>query len=225
LAPSLGVTFTEKKESIMNLKRWSDLQTVVFEQRIILAMLLIVGGSVMIWDRYLIKSLEIKLREKEYILAPGVVDFARVKAQLIPKVYVEEFAKTLAKTLGSFSARDIESQYRDLEKYLAVDFRIKFREETKKTLKEISTNDVSELFSPNGIEVIEKNDVFIATVKGTLIRFVSGLKVFEGAHVMEFSLKGVSPHESSPWALIVTEMKRLPEEFYKKQQIGKTYEN
>lgn len=207
------------------LKRWSDLQIVVFEQRIVLTLVLFIGSAVIIWDRYLIKNLEYKLREKEYILAPGVVDFARVKAQLIPKTYVEEFAKTLAKTLGSFSARDVENQYKDLEKYLDAPFRIKFREETKRILKEISNNDVSELFSPHQIEVTEKNDVFIATVKGTLIRFISGLKVYEGAHVMEFSLKGVSPHESAPWALIVTEIKRQTEDTFQKQQVGKSYEN
>ncbi|MBI2601894.1 MAG: hypothetical protein HYW48_02460 [Deltaproteobacteria bacterium] len=194
------------------IKRWTDLHIALFEQRILLIVVSIAALILIITDRVSLNELQTKLREKEYILAPGVMDFAKVNPGVISHDYVREFVESLSLSLGCFGASDIETRHRGLEKYMADDFRIRFRETTKKDLTLFTSNDVAELFSVKSTEIIEKDSGFEAVVKGTQTRFVSGLKVFEGPHVFIFSLKAVAPSSASPWALEIKDITRLSEE-------------
>lgn len=200
------------------LKRWTDLHIALFEQRILLTMLAVGMLILVITDRITIHDLEAKLREKEYILAPGVTNFAKVTPGIISKDYVTEFAESIAVSLGSFSANEVEKRYKDLEKYLTGDFRIKFREKTKKDLSLFASNDLAEMFSVKSTEITENKSGFGASVFGTQTRYVSGLKVFEGPHVITFSLKAAAPGANSPWALEIQDISRLSEDEYRKQQ-------
>jgi hypothetical protein len=200
------------------LKRWTDIHIALFEQRILLLSLAVSALVLVVSDRITIHDLESKLREKEYILAPGLTDFAKVTPGIISKDYVKEFAESIAVSLGSFSASEVERRYKDLEKYLAGDFRIKFREKTKKDLSLFATNDIAETFSVKTTEILESKIGFEANVFGTQTRYVSGLKVFESAHVITFSLKAVAPSANSPWALEIQDISRLSEDEFRKQQ-------
>ena len=182
----------------MPIKRWTDLHIALFEQRILLLIGATVAVGIAISDRVAITNLEQKLREKEYILAPGVTDFAKVVPGVIAPQYVREFATSIATTLGSFSAKDVERKYQEVEKYLASDFRITFREKTKKDLALFATNDVAETFSVTSCDVREAEGGFTATVFGTQTRFIAGLKVFEGPHVFVFTLTGQAPSANTP---------------------------
>ena len=203
------------------IKRWSDLHIVLFEQRLLLGLITLAAVSVTAFDRITIYRLETQLREKEYILAPGLTDFARVRPGVISSEYVKEFSESLASSLGNFSAREVEERYRTLEKYLANDFRIQFREDTTKQLKLLASNDVAEMFVPQHTEVKEQENGFIASVFGQHIRYVAGLKVFEGRHVILFTLKGVAPQANRPWALEVQNIARQTEELYEQQRSHK----
>lgn len=202
----------------MPLKRWTDIQLALFEQRILLITITLFALALIITDRVTIHKLEMKLREKEYILAPGVTNFARVSPGIISKDYVKEFAETIAHTLGSFSAKQVEQRYSELEKYFASDFRIKFREKTKKDLSLLASNDIAEMFEIRSTEVREIADGFKAFVFGSQTRYVSGLKVFEGSHVIAFTLKGIAPSATTPWALQILDISRLSEDEFHKQQ-------
>ena len=200
------------------IKRWTDIHIALFEQRVILGIVTFFALALIISDRITIHKLEIQLREKEYILAPGLTNFAKVSPGLISKEYVKEFSETLARTLGSFSASEIARSYAEIEKYLASDFRIKFREKTKKDLSLFASNDVAEMFEVKSTEVTETENGFIASVFGTQVRYISGLKVFEGQHVITLILKGVAPAANSPWALEIQEISRLPDDEFRKLQ-------
>ena len=200
------------------IKRWTDVYIALFEQRILLVAGAVIASAVIISDRVAITNLERKLREKEYILAPGVTDFAKVTPGIISKDYVREFAESIAATLGSFSAKEVERRYQELEKYLSSDFRLTFREKTKKDLGLFASTDVAETFSANSSEIEEAPNGFRAAVFGTQTRYVSGLKVYEGAHVIVFLMVGLAPSASTPWALQITDISRLSEEEFRKQQ-------
>lgn len=200
------------------IKGWTDIHIALFEQRLLLVIISLVSLVIIITDRVSIHNLETKLRDKEYILAPGLTDFAKVIPGIISKDYVKEFAESIAVSLGSFSANEVEKHYKELEKYLSSDFRIKFREKTKKDLSLLASNDLAEMFSVKSTEVKETKLGFQASVIGTQTRYVSGLKVYEGSHAIVFELKGVVPSSNTPWALVIQDISRLSEEEYLKQQ-------
>ena len=85
-------------------ERWADLNVTVFEQRVVIVVVVIAAATMTIVDRRAIADLTNRLRAKEYILAPGVVQFGSVTPGIIPDAYVREFAVTLARGLGCFSA-------------------------------------------------------------------------------------------------------------------------
>ena len=74
------------------------------------------------------------------------------------------------------------------------------------------------MFSVKSTIVMEKDPGFEVVVSGTQTRFVSGLKVFEGSHVIILSLKAVAPSAGSPWALEIQDISRLSEDEFQKQQ-------
>jgi hypothetical protein len=208
------------------LKRWSDLKTAVIEQRILLILICLTSGGIISVDKIRISKLEHKLGQKEFILAPGVTDFVSVRPQIIPEAYVKEFSNFFAKSLGSFVGKEVAGQYQNLEKYLSPDFRVRFKASIVTTLKEFESNDVSELFSPTKVDISESTvggtDGFAVTVTGSLIRFVSGLKVSTESHVVSLDLKAVAPTSHTPWALQVDSFTRQSEQDHIRQKIGRS---
>lgn len=200
------------------LKRWSDIHIALFEQRILLVVVGTLATALLISNQFTINDLQRQLRNKEYILAPGLTDFARVTPGIIAKEYVAEFAESLAAQLGNFTSKEVMDRYDSIEKYLASDFRIKFKEEITKELKLLASKDIAEMFVTSQSKVSESESGFQAAIFGNQFRYISGLKVFNGSHVFVFDLAPTAPRPGSPWALEVTGITRLSEEQYLQQQ-------
>ena len=82
-------------------------------------------------SRYEIHGLEKKLREKEYILAPGVMDFTPASAQSVSDSYVVNAAMTFLGMLGNVNAANIDEQYKRLASFMSADLAIQFEDEAR----------------------------------------------------------------------------------------------
>ena len=69
-----------------------------------------------------IASLHKKLREKEYILAPGVLDFTVVSPQNVPDSYVDDAVSDFLSDLGNISATNVDEQYGRLKRFMSDSF-------------------------------------------------------------------------------------------------------
>ena len=109
-------------------------------------------------SHYLISRLEIsslhgKLREKEYILAPGVLDFTKASPQMIPDSYVHDAAIDFLSTLGNTSAANIDEQYASLKRFMSHDLKVQFDVDTSDWIEQVKTDNISQILKVTSIEI------------------------------------------------------------------------
>ena len=109
-------------------------------------------------SHYLISRLEIsslhgKLREKEYILAPGVLDFTKASPQMIPDSYVHDAAIDFLSTLGNTNAANIDEQYASLKRFMSHDLKVQFDVDTSDWIEQVKTDNISQILKVTSIEI------------------------------------------------------------------------
>ena len=80
-------------------------------------------------SRIEIYSLYGKLRAKEYILAPGVIDFTPASAQSVPDSYVADAVTEYIGKLGNVTSGSIDDQYKLLANSMSQQLQAKFLSE------------------------------------------------------------------------------------------------
>lgn len=109
-------------------------------------------------SHYLVSRLEIsslhgKLREKEYILAPGVLDFTKASPQMVPESYIHDAAMDFLSTLGNTNAANIDEQYTSLKRFMSHDLKVQFSVETSDWLEQVKTDNISQILKVTEIEI------------------------------------------------------------------------
>ena len=100
-----------------------------------------------------IASLHKKLREKEYILAPGVLDFTVVSPQNVPDSYVDDAVSDFLSDLGNISATNIDEQYGRLKRFMSDSFRITFEREVAPWVEQIKEEGISQILTVTKREI------------------------------------------------------------------------
>lgn len=163
-----------------------------------------------------IHGLEKKLREKEYILAPGVMDFTTASPQTVSDSYVIKAAMNFLLQLGNINSVNVAEQYQRLSESMSLDLRIQFLEEAKSFMELVKTENISEVLKVIDHEVISTEDGnYKVTALAKRERFSSGESLGYEDEVIQMTLRLIPPEKGKEWFLEITSLKRGRAESFK----------
>ena len=170
------------------------------------------------FSRYEIFGLEKKLREKEYILAPGVMDFTTAAPQTVSDSYVINAAVTFLGMLGNVNAANIDEQYQRLASFMSPELRVQFEAENAEWREVVKNENISEILRipPSDREVIASGDgSYRVTALASRERYSNGENLGRAEEVIQMSLKLIPPVKGKEWYLEITSLKRSKAEGFK----------
>jgi len=163
--------------------------------------------AIFLLGHYAISKLEVvklyqKLREKEYILAPGVMDFTTASPQSVPDSYISDAVSDFLSSLGNVNPNNIDEQYRSLARFMNQRLKIKFDMDTADWVQQVKTENISQILTITDKEI--KSDE-----KGSYKIVALGRAEFYTNHqylgyedqVVEMILKLTPPESGKRWYL------------------------
>ncbi len=160
-------------------------------------------------SRYEIHGLEKKLREKEYILAPGVMDFTPASPQSVSDSYVMNAAMTFLGMLGNVNAANIDEQYRRLSSFMKPELSIQFEEEAREWRETVKSENISEILRVTDREVVSTEDGFYkVTAIAQRERYSNSESLGHVDEIIEMNMRLVPPVKGKEWFLEITSLKR-----------------
>lgn len=176
-----------------------------------------------ILSRYEISSLYTKLREKEYILAPGVQDFIPAAPQTVPDRHVIAAAMDYLGQLGNINPTNIDDQYGRLSEAMTPQLRAQFLSEASEWQAKVKSDNLSEVMTvlDKTIESDGKGSFrCIATVR--VDSFVNNEHIGYRDEVVEMMLALVPPDDGKRWYLQLASLSRSNRSAFKvKDQLSK----
>ena len=154
-----------------------------------------------------IASLHKKLREKEYILAPGVLDFTVVSPQNVPDSYVDDAVSDFLSDLGNISATNVDEQYGRLKRFMSDSFRITFERESAPWVEQIKEEGISQILTVTKRE-IETDDggKYHITAMARADFYANQEYLGHEDQIIELSLQLTPPREGKRWYLEITSL-------------------
>jgi hypothetical protein len=160
-------------------------------------------------SRYEMAGLYTKLREKEYILAPGVVDFTTATPSSVTDEYVENAVMSFLATLGNINAVNIDSQYVDLSRYMTHDLQVRFDLETTDWIETVKLENISEILKITDKEIVSSESGHYKVVAiAERERYASNEYLGKTDEVIEMIIKLVPPKQGKRWFLQITNLTR-----------------
>ena len=162
---------------------------------------------VFIGSRWEVSRLISKLREKEYILAPGVQDFITVAPQSVPESHVHNAAMEFLQSFGNINPTNIDEQYRRLSENMSPDLRVQFEAEAASWRAKVKDDSVSQILSISEKEIRSTGDGYYqVTAIGKKDSFVNNAHIGATAVVIEMVLKLIPPKPGKRWYLEIVKL-------------------
>ncbi len=160
-------------------------------------------------SRYEIHGLEKKLREKEYILAPGVMDFTPASPQSVSDSYVVNAAMTFLSMLGNVNAANIDEQYKRLAGFMSAELAIQFEDEAQDWRETVKHENISEILRVTDREIVATEEGFYkVTAIAQRERYSNSESLGHVDEIVEMKLRLVPPVKGKEWFLEITSLKR-----------------
>ena len=158
-------------------------------------------------SRIEVAHLSTKLREKEYILAPGVLDFTPVAPQSVPESHIRNAVMDFLETFGTFSPANIGEQYDRLAESMSPELRVRFDAESAPWIDRVKSEGISQILSVTQKE-IRTNDggYYQVTASGQKDTYVNGEHLGSTDVVIEMVLKLVPPRAGKRWYLEIVKL-------------------
>ncbi|MBX3032906.1 MAG: hypothetical protein KF865_03210 [Bdellovibrionaceae bacterium] len=161
------------------------------------------------FSRYEIHSLEKKLREKEYILAPGVMDFTPASPQSVSDSYVVNAAMTFLGMLGNVNGANIDEQYKRLASFMKPELSIQFEEEAREWRETVKNENIAEILRVTDREIVSTDGGFYkVTAIAQRERYSNSESLGHVDEIIEMSMRLVPPVQGKEWFLEITSLKR-----------------
>ena len=186
----------------------------------IVLLIIALFGVYFIVTRYEISNLYSKLREKEYILAPGVVDFTPASPQAVTDSYVESAVMSFLRTLGNINPVNIDEQYTELSGYMSHDLKVRFDMETREWTEMVKLENISEVLKVTDKEIIsdEKGSYKVVAVT-TRQRYADSEYLGKTDEVIEMILNLIPPRQGKKWFLQITSLTRTESTSFRAKEI------
>jgi hypothetical protein len=148
-----------------------------------------------------------RYRLKEYILAPGVMDFTAASPQTVTESYVNDAVTDFLTQLGNVNPTNIDEQYEALSRSMSPDLQIKFKMEVADWVNQIKENGISQIVRINQKEIKtdEKGHYRITAMVRAEFYSQSNFLGHED-QVIEMQLKLVPPDSGRRWYLQITRL-------------------
>lgn len=173
----------------------------------VLSILLLLFCAHFCSSRMEVSSLHQKLREKEYILAPGVLDFTTASPQAVPDSYVNDAVTDFLSDLGNVSANNIDEQYNSLKRFMSDKLKVTFEMETEDWVDQVKTEGISQILTVSNKEIKTDNDGNYQVVATARAEFYANQQYLgHEDQVIEMSMKLTPPQKSHRWYLQLTSL-------------------
>ncbi|PIP90398.1 MAG: hypothetical protein COW79_07685 [Bdellovibrionales bacterium CG22_combo_CG10-13_8_21_14_all_38_13] len=154
-----------------------------------------------------VMSLHKKLREKEYILAPGVQDFTTASPQAVPDSYVNDAVNDFLSDLGNVSANNIDEQYNTLKRFMSDKLKVAFDLEASSWMEQVKTEGISQISTVIAKEIKTDNDGNYHVVATTRAEFYANQQYLgHEDQVIEMTMKLSPPERGRRWYLELTSL-------------------
>ena len=166
-------------------------------------------------SRHEISGLYNKLREKEYILAPGVQDFIPAAPQTVPERHIVAAAAEYLSQFGNINPVNIDEQYERLAESMTQQVRAQFLAEAESWRFKVKSDNLTEVMT-----VLEKTIESDATGNYRVIANVRTDSYVNNEHigyreeVIEMGLALVPPETGKRWYLQITNLARTSRQSY-----------
>ena len=156
------------------------------------------------------------LRRKEYILAPGVMDFTPASVDTVPESYIQAAVSEFIAQLGNFTADTIEEQYRGLSDSMSPDLKVKFLKESSELIDKVKDENISELIgiSQKTIKVDAATAKYLAVIEVRRDTYINHEYIGEKNEIIEMELKLIPPKNGKRWFLQIEKLTRQSAETY-----------
>jgi hypothetical protein len=172
-------------------------------------------------SRFEIHSLETRLREKEYILAPGVMDFTTASPQTVSNDYVINAALTFTSMLGDINAANIDEKYKRLSSFMTPQLQMRFEEEAREWRETVKAENITESLKITDREVVGTDEGFYKfTAMAQRERFSNNESLGHVDEMIEMTMKLVPPVKGKEWFLEITSLKRGRADGFKPAEKG-----
>ncbi len=192
-----------------SLPKYLCYRAALLREKLILSYVLAIVAAAFV-TYFLISRVEIyrlqdRLRQKEYILAPGVVDFTPASPQSVPDSYVHDAASDFLSTLGNVNARNIVEQYHSLKRFMSDPFQIQFDADTFDWVQQVKAEDLAQILKINEKKITSnEKGVFHVLAFGRADYYVGGDYLGHEDQVIELNLTLVPPEANKRWYLQIT---------------------
>jgi hypothetical protein len=168
--------------------------------------------TALFFSHYLLSRLEIsnlngKLREKEYILAPGVLDFTKASPQMIPSSYVHDAATDFLSSLGNVSAANIDEQYQSLKRFMSKELKVQFDVDTADWIEQVKSDNISQILKVTDMEITSNQDgAYRVVALGKADFYANQQYLGHEDQVIEMILRLVPPESGKRWYLQISSL-------------------
>ncbi len=200
-----------EESSFRGLPRYICYRAALLREKMILSYVLgIVSAAFAAYfviSRIEIYGLYTQLREKEYILAPGVLDFTPASPQSVPDSYVNDAVSDFLSTLGNVNSSNIAEQYQSLKRFMSDAFQIQFDADTYDWIEQVKTEDLAQILKVTEKKITSnEKGAFHVVAFGKADYYVGGESLGHEEQVIEIGLKLVPPEPNKRWYLQITNL-------------------
>lgn len=172
-----------------------------------LALVSVAFIGIFLTSRIEVSRLNSKLREKEYILAPGVLDFTPVSPQSVPNSHVQNAAMEFLQNFGTFTAINVFEQYARLADSMNAELRVQFEMESSAWLSRVKNEGIAQILSITQKEIRTTQDGYYqVTAVGRKDTFVNNEHLGSTDVVIEMVLRLVPPKAGKRWYLEIVKL-------------------
>ena len=173
-------------------------------------------------SRIELSNLYKNLREKEYILAPGVLDFTTASPQTVPDSYINDAASDFLADLGNFSSDNIEEQYASVKRFMSDELKVKFDLENKDWISQVKEDNISQILKVTEKEITTDDNGQFRVIALARADFYSNHQYLgHEDQVIEMRLELVPPKKGKRWYLQIDSLSwSKADTFRTKQQLS-----
>lgn len=166
--------------------------------------------------RHEIYSLYGKLREKEFILAPGVMDFTPASPQSVPDSYVANAVIDFLSQLGNVTAGNIDEQYALLAESMSPQLKVKFLAEASSWRAKVKSEGISELLTITEKEIRTTGEGYYkVTALARRDTYINNEYLGHADEAIEMVLELIPPKSGKRWYLQINSLSRESADSFK----------
>lgn len=158
-------------------------------------------------SRVEIAHLYSKLRDKEYILAPGVQDFTPAAPQSVPDSHVANAAMEFLGQFGNINPSNIDEQFARLEESMSPELKVRFQMEADPWKSKVKSDGISQILSIAEKEIRTKHDGYYeVTAVAHKDSYANHEHLGTTDEVIEMVLKLIPPQAGKRWYLQIEKL-------------------